>query len=235
MIEPMGWQWRKVLQRCFIAVMAVLLMVPVAAGSAIATGVFDVPIVKAGSPTWVIDQGEVLSVLNEGALNKKLSQLAEKTGNEVRFVTIRRFDYGQTAPTFTTELFERWFPTTQEQANQTLVLLDTQTKTTGIRTGEKVKATMTDDVANSIANETMLMPIREGSYNQGFLDAANRLSLVLSGEPDPGPPEVVVTEVESTFTKSEETDDKSATILVVVLLIAATVIPMATYYWYQRD
>jgi uncharacterized protein len=115
------------------------------------------------------------------------------------------------------------------------VLLDTQTKTTGIRTGEKVKATMTDDVANSIANETMLMPIREGSYNQGFLDAANRLSLVLSGEPDPGPPEVVVTEVESTFTKSEETDDKSATILVVVLLIAATVIPMATYYWYQRD
>jgi uncharacterized protein len=235
MIEPIGWQWRKVWQRCFVAVMAVLLMVPVAAGSAIATGVFDVPMVKAGSPTWVIDQGEVLSVLNEGALNKKLSQLAEKTGNEVRFVTIRRFDYGQTAPTFASELFEQWYPTAQEQANQTLVLLDTQTKTTGIRTGDKVKAIMSDDIANSIAGETMLMPIREGSYNQGFLDAANRLSLVLSGEPDPGPPEVVVTEVESTFTKSEETDDKSATILVVVLLIAATVIPMATYYWYQRD
>jgi uncharacterized protein len=229
------WQWRKVMQQCFIAAMAMLLMLPVAAGSAIATGIFDVPIVKAGSPTWAIDQGEVLSVLNEGTLNKKLSQLADKTGNEVRFVTIRRFDYGQTASTFTNELFERWFPTPEEQANQTLILLDTQTKTTGIRTGDKVKAIMSDDIANSIAGETMLMPIREGSYNQGFLDAANRLSLVLSGEPDPGPPEVIVTEVESTFTKSEETDDKSATILVVVLLIAATVIPMATYYWYQRD
>jgi uncharacterized protein len=204
MIEPMGWQWRKVLQRCLIALMAMLLMLPVAAGSAI-------------------------------ALNKKLSQLAEKTGNEVRFVTIRRFDYGQTASTFTNELFERWFPTPEEQANQTLVLLDTQTKTTGIHTGEKVKAIMSDDIANSIAGQTMLMPIREGSYNQGFLDAADRLALVLSGEPDPGPPQVVVTEVESTFAKSEETDDKSATILVVVLLIAATVIPMATYYWYQRD
>jgi uncharacterized protein len=223
------------MQQCFMAVMAMLLVLPIGAGSAIATGIFDVPIVKAGSPTWVLDQGEVLSVLNEGALNKKLSQLAEKTGNEVRFVTIRRFDYGQTAPTFASELFERWFPTTEEQANQTLVLLDTQTKTTGIRTGEKVKAIMTDETANSITGETMLMPIREGSYNQGFLDAANRLSLVLSGEPDPGPPEVVVTEVESTFTKSEETDTKGATIIVVVLLIAATVIPMATYYWYQRD
>jgi uncharacterized protein len=223
------------MQQCFMAVMAMLLVLPIGAGSAIATGIFDVPIVKAGSPTWVIDQGEVLSVLNEGALNKKLSQLSEKTGNEVRFVTIRRFDYGQTAPTFANDLFERWFPTPEEQANQTLVLLDTQTKTTGIRTGEKVKATLSDDIANSVVGETMLPPIREGSYNQGFLDAANRLSLVLSGEPDPGPPEIVVTEVESTFTKSAETDDKSATILVVVLLIAATVIPMATYYWYQRD
>jgi uncharacterized protein len=229
------WQWRKVMQQCFMAVMAVLLVLPIGAGSAIATATFDVPMVKAGSSTWVIDQGEVLSALNEGSLNKKLSQLAEKTGNEVRFVTIRRFDYGQTAPTFTNELFERWFPTPEEQANQTLVLLDTQTKTTGIRTGEKVKGIMTDEIANSIADETMLPPIREGSYNQGFLDGANRLSLVLSGEPDPGPPVVVVTEVESTFTKSEATDDKSATILVVVLLIAATVIPMATYYWYQRD
>lgn len=235
MIRPIScWQWRKILRQCFIAIAAVFLMLPVATRSAIATGIFDVPIVKAGSPTWVIDQGEVLSVLNEGALNKTLSQLAEKTGNEVRFVTIRRFDYGQTAPTFASDLFERWFPTPEAQANQTLVLLDTQTKTTGVRTGDKVKSIMTDEVAKSIAGETMLVPIREGSYNQGLLDAASRFSLVLSGEPDPGPPEIKVVEVESTFTKAEETDDKSASVIVVVLLLAATIIPMATYFWYQR-
>ncbi len=213
-----------------------LLMLPVAAaGSAIATGIADVPLVQAGSPTKVIDQGEVLSVLNEGALDKKLNKLAETTGNEVRFITIRRFDYGQTAPTFASELFERWFPTPETQANQTLILLDTQTNTTGIRTGDKVKGIMTDEVAKSIAGETMLVPIRAGNYNQGFLDAASRLSLVLSGEPDPGPPEIKVVEVESTFTKAEETDDQSASVIVVVLLLAATIIPMATYYWYQRD
>jgi uncharacterized protein len=228
-------QWRKVLQQCFIALTAILLMLPMAAGSAIATGIADVPLVQAGSPTKVIDQGEVLSLLNEGALDKKLNKLAETTGNEVRFITIRRFDYGQTAPTFVSALFERWFPTPEAQANQTLILLDTQTKTTGIRTGDKVKGIMTDEVANSIAGETMLVPIREGNYNQGFLDAASRLSLVLSGEPDPGPPEVKVVEVESTFTKAEETDDQSASVIVVVLLLAATIIPMATYYWYQRD
>jgi uncharacterized protein len=213
-----------------------LLMLPAtAAGSAIATGIADVPLVRAGSPTKVIDQGEVLSVLNEGTLDKQLNKLAETTGNEVRFITIRRFDYGQTASTFANALFERWFPTPEDQANQTLILLDTQTKTTGIRTGDKVKAIMADDVAQSIAGETMLVPIREGNYNQGFLDTASRLSLVLSGEPDPGPPEIKVVEVESTFTKAEETDDQSASIIVVVLLLAATIIPMATYYWYQRD
>lgn len=229
------WQWRKVLQQCFIAITAMLLLLPVSAGSAIATGIADVPLVQAGSPTKVIDQGEVLSVLNEGALDKKLNKLAETTGNEVRFVTIRRFDYGQTASTFADALFERWFPTPEDQANQTLILLDTQTKTTGIRTGNKVKDVMTDDVAQSIAGETMLVPIREGNYNQGFLDAASRISSILSGEPDPGPPEIKVVEVESTFTKAEETDDRSASIIVVVLLLAATIIPMATYYWYQRD
>ncbi|WP_404783762.1 photosystem II repair protein Psb32 [Altericista sp. CCNU0014] len=229
------WHWRKVLRQCSIVLVATLLMLPVAMGSAIATGIADVPLVRAGSPTKLIDQGEVLSLLNKNALDKKLTKLAETTGNEVRFVTIRRFDYGLTAPTFTNELFERWFPTPETQAKQTLILLDTQTKTTGIRTGDEVKRIMTDDVAQSIAEETMLPPIREGNYNQGFLDAANRLSLVLSGESDPGPPEIKVVEVESTFTKAEETDDKSASIIVVVLLLAATIIPMATYYWYQRD
>ncbi|HEY9824756.1 MAG TPA: TPM domain-containing protein, partial [Stenomitos sp.] len=209
-------------------------MLPLNSGVALATGVADIPIVQAGSDPWVIDQGKVLSLLSQGAVEKKLSQLAEKTGMEVRFVTIRRFDYGQTAATLTDGLFDRWFPTPEAQANQALLLLDTQTNTSSIRTGEGVKRLLSDDVAQSVASETLLVPIREDNYNQGLLDAANRLSLVLSGQPDPGPPEIKVAEVESTFTKAEDTDDRSAGIIVIVLLVLATVIPMATYYWYQR-
>jgi uncharacterized protein len=224
----------RLLQQCIVAVAALLCMLPMVAGSALATGVFDVPLVKAGSETWVIDQGNVLSVLNKGALEKKLGKLAETTGKEVRFVTIRRFDYEQTAKTVTDGVFERWFPTPSEQANQVLLLLDTQTNNIGIHTGDGVKPLLPDATAKSIASETALAPIREGNYNQGLMDAANRLSVVLSGEPDPGPPELKVAEVESTFKSAKETDDKSAGILVIVLLLAATVIPMATYYWYQR-
>jgi uncharacterized protein len=226
--------WNQVLRRCFILITMLLLSLPLTAGTALATGVFDIPLVKAGSDTWIIDQGNVLSVLNKGAIEKKLRKLAETTGKEVRFVTIRRFDFEQTAKTLTDGVFERWFPTPKDQENQVLLLLDTQTNTTGIHAGDGAKTLLSEDIAESVASETTLAPIREGNYNQGLLDAANRLSVVLSGEPDPGPPEVKVVEVESTFKSAEETDDKSAGVLVIVLLLAATIIPMATYYWYQR-
>ncbi len=227
-------QWRRMVRHLCLTVAVLLLVLPGSISSAWATGIFDVPIVKAGASTWVIDQGDVLSLLSKGAIEKKLSNLAEKTGNEVRFVTIRRFDYGETATTLANNLFERWFPTPEVQANQALILLDTQTNTTDIRTGEKVKTLMSDEVAHSITNETMLTPIRDDNYNQGLLDATNRLVAVLSGETDPGPPEVRVVEVESTFKSAKDTDGRSAAIIVAVLLVAATVIPMATYYWYQR-
>lgn len=231
-LQPYG-SWNQILRQCLAVIAAVLLMLPMS-DSALATGVFDIPPVKAGSDTWVIDQGNVLSVLNKGALDKKLSKLAETTGKEVRFVTIRRFDYEQTAKTLADGVFERWFPTSEERANQALLLLDTQTNTTSLHVGDGIQDLLPTSMAESVATETTLAPIREGNYNQGLLDAANRLSAILSGEPDPGPPEVKVVEVESTFKSAKETDDKSAGILVIVLLLAATVIPMATYYWYQR-
>jgi len=81
----------------------------------------------------------------------------------------------------------------------------------------------------------MTVPLREGNkYNKSFLEASDRLVAVLSGQPDPGPPVVEETvQVEGTFTSAEETDTKNSTIWVVVLLVVATVVPMATYFFYQ--
>jgi uncharacterized protein len=122
------------------------------------------------------------------------------------------------------------------QANQTLLAINTVTDGTAIRTGDKVKSLMPDDIAKSIASETVLAPLRSGEkYNQAFLDASDRLVAVLSGKPDPGPPQIAATvNTESTFKKAEETDTGNATIWVIGLLIAATVIPMLTYYLYVR-
>jgi uncharacterized protein len=225
----------KSLQHLILQLLFILLASGLIAAPAEAIGVYQMPNVRAGEPTWVIDKAEVLSRLNEGRLSNTLDDLAKKTGKEVRMVTVHRLDYGETTETFTKALFEKWFPTPQAQANQTLLVVDTLTNGTAIQTGDAIKSLMPDDTAKSVATETVVAPIRDGNkYNQALADASTRLVAVLSGKPDPGPPVVEEkVQVASTFTKAEEADTKNSTIWVVAILIIATVVPMATYFFYQ--
>jgi uncharacterized protein len=226
---------RKYLQRLILQLLLIVLASGLVAAPANAIGVYQMPKVSAGEPTWVLDKAEVLSRLTEGKLSDTLENLAKKTGNEVRMVTVHRLDYGETPESFTNALFEKWFPTPEAQAHQTLLVIDTVTNGTAIRTGEAVKSIMPNDIAKSVASETVVVPLRDGNkYNQGLLDASDRLVAVLSGQPDPGPPVVEEkVQVAGTFTSAEETDTKNSTIWVVAILIIATVVPMATYFFYQ--
>lgn len=229
------FNWKNYTQRLILP-LALIMLTTLVAFPVGATGVYQMPKVSAGEHTWVIDQSDVLSRVNEGKISNILENLANQTGNEVRIVTIRRLDYGETPESFTNKLFEKWFPTPEAQARQTLLVIDTLTNGTAIRTGDQVKTLMPDNIAQSITSETILAPLRENEkYNQAFLDASDRLVAVLAGKPDPGPPQIVATvPTEGTFKKAEETDTNNATIWVIGLLIAATIIPMATYYLYVR-
>jgi len=226
----------KYLSRLVVLLIVLLLSLTLGIAPVNATGVYQMPQVTAGDRNWVIDQAEVISRINEGKIGDALADLAQETGNEVRLVTVRRLDYGETIDSFTQKLFAKWFPTPEAQANQTLLAIDTLTNNTAIRTGDKVKTLLSDDTAQSVVTETVPAPLREGEkYNQAFLDASDRLVAILSGKEDPGPPQIAQTvSVEGTFKAKDETDTNNATIWVIGLLLAATVIPMATYYLYVR-
>lgn len=166
-----------------LSLVMVILASSMFAVPALATGVDQIPDITPGS-TWVIDRGEVLSRSNEGKISTAFENLANKTGNEVRFVTVRRLDYGETPESFTKQLFQRWFPTKEQSANQTLLMIDTLTNGVSIVTGDKVKSLLSDDIAKSVASETLTAPLRDGNkYNQAFLDASDRIVAVLSGNP----------------------------------------------------
>ncbi len=208
---------------------AMLLVVGVAVGPAQAIAPFQVPTVSAGEATWLVDEADLISRINEGKIADRLSKLADQSGQEVRLVTIQ---------TFTDKLFDRWYPDAEDQANQVLLVLDEVTKTVGIRVGEEAAALLPDDLAISVAQETVLIPLLQGDkYNQALLDGTDRLVAVLSGQPDPGAPvfnEAFDTLSESTFASAETTEENRGNnaVLLIVLLVLATVIPMATYYWY---
>jgi len=198
-----------------------------------ATSVFEVPVPEAG--TWVVDKAEILSRASESKLNSELADLAKQTGYEAYFVTIHRLDYGETAQTFADKLFTTWFPTPEDQASEILLVLDNLTNNAAIRTGNQVKATLSDETATSIAQETLLAPLKQGDkYNQAFSDASDRLVAVLTGQPDPGPPVIEDNVmVDGTFASPEETKESNAMVWVIGFLIVATIVPMATYYFYQ--
>lgn len=228
--------WRGCLQRLLISLALAILSIQCLALPAEATGVYDMP-PRPDDSTWIVDAAGLLSRLNKGSIKNQLHKLAKTTDNQVRMVTIHRLDYGETPASFADQLFEKWFPTSEVQAKQTLLVLDDVTNGAAIRVGEQSAQRLTDDIAESITQETLLSPVRKANaYNQAFLAAADRLVAVLSGQPDPGPPMVEeAISVKSTFATAEKTAENrgSSTIIVVAFLIAATIIPMVTYYFYQ--
>jgi uncharacterized protein len=236
MVKHLPWNWR-ISSRLVSLGFAIVLMLQlwgIATPIASATGVYSLP-ATAEPDNWVIDQAGALSRATRNEISSELAKLAEQTGKQVHFVTIHRLDYGETVDSFAKQLFQKWFPTAEAQADQVLLVLDNVTNTTAIQTGSVVKQQLTDEIAASVAQETVMVPLRAGNkYNQAFLDASDRLAAVLSGQPDPGAPVVENTvQTEGTFARAEDTNDRSATLIVVVLLVLATVIPMATYYFYQ--
>lgn len=225
--------WAKWLQTIALSIIVLFFATQLFAAPAHATSLYEMPGLVAD--IWVIDKAEVLSFSNEGKISSALADLAKQTGFEVRMVSIHRLDYDETAQSFADKLFEQWFPTPEEQAKQVLLVIDNVTNNTGIRSGATVKQLLSDDIAQSVAQETVVIPLKDGNkYNQALLGASDRLVAVLSGQPDPGPPQLQDTvRVESTFATREQTKSSNATFWVIVILIVATVVPMATYYFYQ--
>ncbi|MEO0540470.1 MAG: TPM domain-containing protein [Cyanobacteria bacterium P01_A01_bin.105] len=203
---------------------------------AFATGAYQMPGFVDDS-VWVIDDASQITRVTEGKLTKQLRQLSETTGDAVRFVTIHRLDYGETPQSFADQLFERWFPDPEKQIGQAVIVLDDVTNDAGIHVGPETDERLTAEIATSIVEETMKVPLLQGNqYSKSLLDATTRLVAVLSGEPDPGPPVMeTAVNVEGTFATAAETEANrsNSTTVVVVLLVLATVIPMATWYWYQ--
>jgi len=138
---------QKHLIRLILPLVTVILAASLFAAPALATGVYQMPNLKAGNDTWVLDQAEVISRLNEGKISSAFEDLAKQTDKQVRIVTVRRLDYGETPQSFTKELFKKWYPTKEAQANQTLLVIDTVTNGTAIITGDQVKPLLTDSIA----------------------------------------------------------------------------------------
>lgn len=220
--------------RALAAGICALVLIGSLALSASAVSPAQLPDLDGDESTWAIDQADVLSRATEGKISSILQGLARTSDERVRVVTIRGLDYGETIDRFADALFSRWFPTPEAGAKQTLIAMDSVTNNVAIRSGQTAARILTPEIAESTIAETIGQPIRQGNkYNEAIVAASTRLAAVLSGQPDPGPPEALPEEnIASTFTAAEDTDRENSTVWVIALVVAATAIPMMTYFAY---
>ncbi|AFY36536.1 protein of unknown function DUF477 [[Leptolyngbya] sp. PCC 7376] len=199
-----------------------------------ATGVYDIPYATPEQPIWLVDQADSISRANDSRLNRELEELAASTGKGLHLVAIRRLDYGQTMSEFAEKVFAKWFPDAADGADEMVITLDVLTNNVAIALGENLKTDFSSEIIKSIGEQTVGYPLRNSAYNQALLDAKARVGTIFAGQEDPGPPQIAEINVESTFTKAEDTKTTSSTIWLIVLLVLATAIPMGTYWWYVR-
>ena len=183
--------------------------------------------------TLVIDEADVLSRASRGELESKLRSFEDQRV-DARLITLRRLDYGISLNSFGEELLETW---SSPSGNPLLLMLiETQNKRSAVVADPKLEEQLPSSLLSSTARTTMTVPLREGDrYRQASVDGLTRLSTVLSGAEDPGPPqEIERVTLPTNIPTRAETEESDATKWVIILLVLGTIIPMATWWVFSR-
>ena len=215
---------------CF-AVLVLVLGVPSA--PALAVSQSDFP---ADRPTsQVLDDADVLSRASRSELERLLGDFGSDRV-DARLITLRRLDYGLSLDELGRKLISRWSSEGQSSSPLLLLLIETQNKRAAVLADESLQSQLPETLLSSTGRTTMAIPLREGDrYRQASVDGLTRLSVVLNGGEDPGPPaEIVRTTLPTNIPTQEETESSNATTWIVVLLVVGTIIPMATWWVFSR-
>ncbi len=211
----------------------VVLIVGVPSMPALAMSPTDLPAERPASQ--VLDDADVLSRASRSELNARLEEFG---GDRVdaRLITLRRLDYGLSLDGFGKDLIERWSSEGQGRSPLLLLLIETQNKRAAVLADQSLQSQLPETLLTSTGRTTMAIPLREGDrYRQASIDGLTRLSVVLNGGEDPGPPEEIVrTTLPTNIPTQEETQSSNATTWIIVLLVLGTIIPMATWWVFSR-
>jgi uncharacterized protein len=217
--------------RLLAAITVVLLQfLPVA--SAWAVGASAYPAVP---QQHLIDPAELFSRATAVELERRLKEL-QADHIEARLVTVQRLDYGLDLETLGQQLLDRWATASSDDSAQLILLIDSQTNTAAVVASDTLLDQLPESLLRNTADRTMAIPMRLGSrYRQASLDALDRITAVLAGGEDPGPPlEQVIVPVESNIPTKEETASSNGFTWIIVLLVVGTVVPMLTWWVFSR-
>ena len=191
----------------------------------------DIPMVAPKEP--VFDEAGIVQRGSIQLFSTAVTNIESKEGVKVRFVFVKNVPYGETPDEYAKELAGEWGLNEKD----VLFVASPKLARAGVFVGNKAAERLTPEIAESIANETYAVAAGDERYSTALLDVSNRLIPVLTGETDPGPPELKSTEVVQTYkTKKETAGDRNKYVtVVVVILVISVVAPLLQTYWYVKD
>ena len=215
---------------CF-AVVVLVLGIPTVPAFAVSQTDFSVD----RPANQVLDDADVLSRASRSELERLLKDFGSDRV-DARLITLKRLDYGVNLDDLGRDLITRWTSEGQSSSPLLLLLIETQNKRAAVIADEALQSQLPQTLLTSTGRTTMAIPLREGDrYRQASVDGLTRLSVVLNGAEDPGPPEEILrTTLPTNIPTQEETESSNATTWIVVLLVLGTIIPMATWWVFSR-
>ena len=215
-----------------LAAVAVLLLQFLPVSAAWAVGASAYPAVP---QQHLIDPAELFSRATAVELERRLKEL-QADHIEARLVTVQRLDYGLDLEALGQQLLDRWATASSDDSAQLILLIDSQTNMAAVVASDTLLDQLPESLLRNTADRTMAIPMRLGSrYRQASLDALDRITAVLAGGEDPGPPlEQVIVPVETNIPTKEETASSNGFTWIIALLAVGTVVPMLTWWVFSR-
>ena len=220
------------MRRLLGGVLSLLIALVVLVPTALAIAPTDLP--SQPPDAHLLDDADVFSRASTSELENRLQQVGDGR-IDARLVTVRRLDYGFSLRSFGEALLEQW-SSAGNNAPMLLLLIETQNKRAAVVADPDLTTQLPESLLTSTGRATMATPLRDGDrYRQASLDGLNRLSTVLEGGEDPGPPEEMVrTTLPTNVPTQAETEESNAFTWVIVLLVVGTIVPMATWWVFSR-
>jgi len=196
----------------------------------------EIEILGTPAPTegYIVDDAGLMSRSTATAVNKTLKELEDATGFHMNVITVRKLVFETDPFAFGDKVLETWYPTVEEGNDKGNLLLVKSTKDGALVGGPKFLKSVGDDLIDSVLTSNYGVNLEQEKYNEALLSSVKRVTAVLEGKEDPGPPEKYEAAKGSNFKTRKETNEKRDVFanVVIGLLVISFVVPMLQYAGY---
>ncbi|MBP9792125.1 MAG: TPM domain-containing protein [Rickettsiales bacterium] len=129
----------------------------------------------------VVDQANILSSVTKDKLIQTLANLEKTTTDQVVIVTVVTLD-GSAIEDYGYKLGRHWGIGQKGKDNGVLIILALKERVVRIEVGYGLESVLTDAVTSDIIRNVMVPELKEGKYDQAFLNGTNQIIKILSSE-----------------------------------------------------